>query len=83
MIQSEVKPLTGAERAKRFRARRSLNATPTDVQFDRELRIVLIEHVGNETMTPAKAIALVRERLAKRFSMDGINQVIAKYGDRR
>jgi hypothetical protein len=38
---------------------------------------------ANESLTPAKAVALVRERLSKRFSRDGINEVIAKYGDRR
>jgi hypothetical protein len=74
---------TGAERAKRFRVRRFLNATPTDVQFDRELQIVIIENITNESLTPAKAVVLVRERLAKRFSFDGINEVIAKCGDRR
>jgi hypothetical protein len=83
MSQAEAKPLTGAERAKRFRERRFLNATPTDLQFDRELRIVIIENIANESLTPAKAVALVRERLSKRFSRDGINEVIAKYGDRR
>ena len=56
-----------------FRERRFLNATPTDVQFDRELRIVIIENITNESLTPAKAVVLVRERLAKRFSLDGIN----------
>jgi hypothetical protein len=74
--------MTGAERAKRFRERRYLNATPTDIQFDRELRIVLIENIANENLTPAKTLSLVRERLRKRFSQDGIDSVIAKYGDR-
>ncbi|EIG62805.1 hypothetical protein [Bradyrhizobium sp. WSM1253] len=74
--------MTGGERARRFREKRSVVAAPTNAQFDRELRLVVIEHVANESMTPAKALVLVRERLAKRFSVEGINRVIAAYGDR-
>jgi hypothetical protein len=61
MSQCEAKPLTGAERAKRFRERRYLNATPTDIQFDRELRIVLFENIANESLTPALCADCVEE----------------------
>jgi hypothetical protein len=74
--------MTGAERARKWRERRSVEAVPTNAQFDRELRLVVIENVANESMTPAKALVLVRERLARRFSRDGIDSVIAAYGDR-
>jgi hypothetical protein len=75
--------MIGAERARKFREKRSTSAVPTNAQFDRELRLVVIEHLSNVSMTLAKALRLVRERLAKRFSVEGINQVIAAYGDRR
>lgn len=75
--------MTGAERARKFREKRYMAAVPTNAQFDRELRLVVIENVANESMTPAKALVLVRERLSKRFSVDGINSVIAAYGERR
>ncbi len=81
-MDSQKQPMTGAQRAKKWREKRFMSAVPTNAQFDRELRLVIIEHVANESMTPAKALVLVRERLAKRFSVDGINQVIAAYGDR-
>jgi hypothetical protein len=73
---------TSTERGRRWRERLHMQAVPTDVQFDRELRIVVIAHAADPTMTLAKAVALVRERLSRRFSVDGINEVIAKYGDR-
>jgi hypothetical protein len=82
-METEARPMTGAERARKWRERRSSAAIPTNAQFDRELLIVVIENVANETMTPAKALVLVRERLAKRFSREGIDSVIAAYGDRR
>jgi hypothetical protein len=85
MSQAEAKPMTGAERAKRFRERRFINATPTGVQFDRELRAVFFQSLDNETMAPlvVKILAVTRERLRKKFSKDGIDSVIAKYGERQ
>ena len=68
MSQCEAKPLTGAERAKRFRERRYLNATPTDVQFDRELREVFFKSLENDSLAPlmVKVLAVTRERAAAR-----------------
>lgn len=85
MSQAEARPLTGAERAKRFRERRYMNATPTDVQFDRELRTVFFQSIENEALAPlmVKLLAVTRERLRKRFNPDGIDSVIAKYEGRR
>lgn len=78
------RPMTGPERAKRYREKRAASRTPTDVQFDRELRIVVIENVANPAMTPARTVGLVRERLVRRgFSADGIDAIILRYGDRR
>ena len=71
--------MTGAERAKRFRERLRDNAVPSTPQFDRELRRIVIRHVADETMTLAKAVSMTRERLTKRFSRDGIDEVIAKF----
>jgi hypothetical protein len=79
MTDEPKRALTGAERGKRWRERLSARSVPTDVQFDRELRIVVITHVADETMTLAKAVGLTRERLRRRFSGDGIDSVIAKY----
>jgi hypothetical protein len=81
-METIKQPMTGAQRARKWRERRSVEAVPTNAQFDRELRLVVIENVANEAMTPAKALVLVRERLSKRFSRDGIDSAIAAYGDR-
>ena len=85
MNQAEAKPLTGAERAKRYREKRFMAAVPTDVQFDRELRTVFFQSIDNEALAPlmVKLLAVTRERLRKRFSVDGIDSVIAKYEGRR
>lgn len=53
-------------------------SAPSPAQFDRMLRVVVIENAGNDSLTPARALALTRDRLAKRFSVDGINTVIAR-----
>jgi hypothetical protein len=62
MSQCEARPMTGAERAKRFRERRFLNATPTDQQFDRELRETFFKSLDNEAMAPlmVKILAVTR-----------------------
>jgi hypothetical protein len=57
--------------------RRVINATPTDVQFDRELRAVFFKSLENESLVKmmVKILAVRRERMRKRYSEDGIDSV--------
>lgn len=76
----ERKALTGPEQARRHREKRAAARTPTDVQFDRELRVVVTENVANASMTLALAVSLVRERLVRRgYAVDGVTSIIAGY----
>ncbi|WP_156526980.1 hypothetical protein [Bradyrhizobium sp.] len=48
--------MTGAERTRKFSEKRYVAAAPINAQFDRELRLVIIHHVSNDSVTPAKAL---------------------------
>lgn len=71
-------PSSGAERIRKMRERQRASGSPTTVQFDAALRQMVIENASNENLTPARALALTRDRLSQRFSIDGINAVIAR-----
>ena len=71
-------PSSGAERIRRMRQRLREQSAPTPPQFDRALRQVVIDNVSNAELSPARALSLTRERLAKRFSVAGINAVLVR-----
>lgn len=77
-ISDRKPPSSGAERIRRMRQRLRDQSAPSPAQFGRMLRVVVIENAGNDNLTPARALALTRDRLARRFSVDGINTVIAR-----